>query len=211
MILFISLFACTGDFAIPRLMEDTGAYAEQDTGDVAEDTGENADDCRFELQTTDGTAEFGNELYQILSAATPTDKVAEGAKVEIMRFNMSATEGDCEMLWVTDLVVDVNITDNEGTDWALGNEILIKNLSNGAVVMGPMYYNGTREIVFTDDFGIPAGETHTLGVFLDTTGAGLDETVQAEIVEDGMTVEDVNKVHQTLLTDPITGNTVMID
>lgn len=210
MLLFISLFACTGDFAIPRLMEDTGDVAE-DTGEVIEDTGENADDCRFELQTTDGTAEFGNELYQILSAASPKDKVDEGATVEIMRFNMSATEGDCKMLWVTDLVVDVNITDNEGTDWTLGNEILIKNLSTGNVVMGPMYYDGTQEIVFTDDFGVEAGYAYTFGVFLDTTGAGIDDMAQAEIVENGVTAEDVNGVHKTLLTDPITGNTVMID
>ncbi len=222
MILFISLFACTGDFAIPRLMEDTGAYAEQDTGEDTEtdtgealedtgDTGDSADDCRFELQTVDGTAEFGNELYQILSSSSPSGKINENESSEVMRFNVSATQGDCKMFTIADINMQVNVTDNNGTNWMLGHEVLIKNLSTGGIWMGPMYLNEDSAMNFTDDFGLPAGETHTLGVFMDTTGAGMDDTVQITIIKNGIVAWDVNGVHQTLLTDPITGNTVMID
>jgi hypothetical protein len=206
----ISLIACA-----PSLSLDTGNIFETaDTG-MIEDSGDTADtdmelgDCEFLMETVEGESLFGNNLYGVQTDHPSNRTIPQNKAVEIMRFTLSATDPNCEDLRITEIMVKLAMTDNDSTNWMNGQEVTIRDLSGGNVVMGPMYIDSDY-IHFIDDFGIKAGETGTYGIYLDTRGAGQDEFVQATVPEDGLILYDIMGTPRQLNYQPMQGNPLMI-
>ncbi len=165
---------------------DTG-----DSAEVVEDTAVEEVDCVFELVTTgNGRLEVGNELQMALNQASPSGMIVPGYKTEVLRFNMSSLHPECDAIEFNYIRIAVSASDNVGTRWLenVGSmEVfdLTVDLTTPALVDEEIttYDDGTYAIAAPEgSLTIHAGETHTLSVVMDTTGASVewDDALQAK-------------------------------
>ncbi|MBT3230915.1 hypothetical protein HN358_04025 [Candidatus Uhrbacteria bacterium] len=141
--------------------------------------------CTFEAVTVgNGRIDVTNELTGTLSSTSPSGASIPGY-TEVLRVNITSEHDECDDMVVTYLRLEINSTDNAGTDW---NDILqfdaydLSTDPTNPVMTGQAMLDGTM-VSLVGDLEIPAGETITFSVWVDTSGASAvsDDALQLEL------------------------------
>lgn len=143
-----------------------------------------SESCEFDYATTGaGTITINNEVVATLSSASPSGASVPGYE-EVMRFNLTSLHSGCDDLIIGFMPMWVNATDNAGSGWDddIGS-VDVYNLSTDPSVVAMSGDLDGAWVGTSGELVVPAGETITVSVWLDSTGASttLDDSLQVEL------------------------------
>jgi len=167
--------------------------------------------CNFEAVTVgNGRIEVSNELTGSLSSTSPSGASIPGY-IEVLRANITSEHEDCDDMMVNFLRLNINSTDNASTNWNDVLEFDAYDLSTDPttpVMTGEAMLDGTL-VSLVGNLEVLAGETITLSVWTDTSGASAvsDDALQLEL-ENMLHIDSVDETIY-FMDLGVTGNTLV--
>ncbi|HCC83389.1 TPA: hypothetical protein DEP96_00905 [Candidatus Uhrbacteria bacterium] len=195
---------------------DTGDTAGNETGDTNQDSATDTAEptCTFELVASgNGRIEVSNEL-QFSLAASPSDSVYNGLQ-EVFRFNVTSLHPECGAVAADTASLEIDASDKDGGEnhWVNGDQIEMIDLTDDpttAVMSGITEMNSGGDIYgpLSGILNIPAGETHTFAVFMDTSGASNDDALRLTLRRYMHIIDTPESAAAVMMNDDLEGSTL---
>lgn len=160
--------------------------------------------CSYTIHTVSGDKTMRAYLQVVLDSVSPSGAAIPGLD-SVMRINVSALDSGCDAITVNRMMIDMNASDNAGSKWvrrAARGGITLEDVDTGAVVASGVASKilGTTVRFAVEPFVLNSGETKTLDVYLDTSGASalMDDSVQLEVAVNGLRWSDERRTVQEM-------------
>lgn len=198
---------------ITPVVTDTGDVVVEDSGDdTASDTASAEPACEFELIASGGgRIEVSNEL-QFSLAEYSSDAVYDGLQ-EVFRFNVTSLHPECGTVAADTASFNIDATGGGETHWADGVRIEMVDLTvdpSVAIMSGATEMNSGGNIYgpHSGVLAIPAGETHTFAVFMDTSGASSDDMLKLTLRRYMHILDTPESAAAVMMSDDLEGDTL---
>lgn len=169
--------------------------------------------CRYQVDALAGKSTMSANFVTSLDTSTPSGESTPDVH-SLLRLNVSALDENCDNVTVQRMVFDLTATDNAASGWirrAARSGITLEDVATGDVVaVGvPQRILGTSVRFATGSFSLKSGETRTLDVYVDMSGASaeLDDTVQLSLTQNGTVWSDEHKSVRAM-SEALFGSTV---
>lgn len=198
------------DTGVETGVVDTDTAQETDT--ATDETGDTAEpDCTFELVASgNGRIEVNNELRFSL-AECPSDAVYDGLQA-VFCFNVTSLHPECGTVAADTASFNIEASDNNGGEnhWASGVRIEMVDLTidpSAAVMTGTTVMNTNGDIYgpHSGILAVPAGDTHTFAVFMDTSGASSGDMLKLALRRYMHIVDSPESASAVMMNDDLEG------
>lgn len=160
--------------------------------------------CTYTVHTVNGDRSMRAYLQVVLDSASPSGAAIPGLD-SALRINVSALDSGCDAVTVNRMTIDMSASDNAGSKWIRRSGrsgITLEDVDTGVVVASGVASRilGNTVRFAVDPFVLNSGETKTLDVYLDTSGASalMDDSVQLEVAANGIRWSDERRTIQEM-------------